>query len=114
MLLTLVLPENEHEELCGDLEETYWKLMSKHHSKTDAMMRTSWKALRCAIGMCFDNILFKTGSFKEEALRIKDFFSKLFVICSLLIFPVLYFPQGTLTLFILFVFILMFLVIMGE
>lgn len=105
ILLTRVLPENEHEELRGEIEETYWKLIRKHHSRTDAMLRTSWQALMFVRGICFDNAVFKTGTFKEEALRLKSFFGNLYVICYILLFPVLYFTQGTLTLFIFLTFI---------
>jgi hypothetical protein len=41
MLLTRVLSESEHEELRGEMEEFYWHLIEKHHSRTDAMLRTS-------------------------------------------------------------------------
>ncbi len=105
MLLTCVLPENEHEELRGDMEETYWQLIRKHQSRTDAMLRTSWQALMFVRGICFDKAVVKTGSFKEEALRLKDFFSKLYGILCLLLFPVLYFTPGALTLFIFLTFI---------
>ena len=104
MLLTRILPENEHEELRGEMEESYWELIRKHHSKTDAMLRTSWQALMFVTGICFDNAVVKTGSFKEEALRLKDFLSKLYGILCLLFFPVLYFTPKALILFILLTF----------
>ena len=98
MLLTRILPENEHEELRGEMEESYWELIRKHHSKTDAMLRTSWQALMFVTGICFDNAVVKTGSFKEEALRLKDFLSKLYGILCLLFFPILYFTPKALIL----------------
>lgn len=100
-LLTRILPENEHEELRGELKELYWHLIERHHSHTDAMLRTSWQALMFVTGICFDNIVFKTGTFQEEALRLKSFFSKLYGFCCILLLPVLYVTQGSLTLFIL-------------
>lgn len=103
-LLTRILPESEHEELRGELKELYWHLIERRHSRTDAMLRTSWQGLMFVTGICFDNIVFKTGTFQEEALRLKSFFSKLYGFCCILLFPVLYFTQWsiTLTLFILF------------
>lgn len=101
VFLTHILPENEHEELRGEMEETYRRLIRKYHSRTDAMLRTSWQALMFVTGICFDNAVVKTGSFKEEALRLKDFFMKLNGILYLLLFPVLYITPKALTLFIL-------------
>lgn len=101
VLLTRMLPENEHEELRGEMEETYWRLIKKYHSQTDALLRTSWQALMFVTGICFDNAVVKTGSFKEEALRLKDFFMKLNGILYLLLLPVLYITPKALTLFIL-------------
>lgn len=100
MLLTRILPENEHEELRGEMQETYRMLIRKYHSPTDAMLRTSWQALMFVIGICFDNTVVKTGSFKEEALRLKDFFIKLNGMLYLLLFPVLYIKSKALILFI--------------
>lgn len=105
VFLTHILPENEHEELRGEMEETYRRLIRKNHSRTDAILRISWQALTFVIGICFDNTVVKTGSFKEEALRLKDFFSRLNVIGYLLLLPVLYVTPKALTLFILFTFI---------
>lgn len=105
MLLTHVLPENEHEELRGEMREFYRQLIRKRHSRTDAMLRTSWQALMFVTGMCFDNAVGKTGSFKEEALRLKDLFSKLYGFLWFMIFPVLYLTQGSITLFIFLIFI---------
>lgn len=101
MLLTRVLPENEHEELRSETEELYRQLIRKHHSRTDATLRTSWQALMFVAGICFDNVVVKTGTFQEEALRLKSFFGKLNGFCCILLLPVLYFTQGSLTLFIL-------------
>lgn len=101
MLLTRVLPENEHEELRSETEELYRQLISKHYSRTDATLRTSWQALMFVAGICFDNAVVKTGTFQEEALRLKSFFGKLYGFCCILLLPVLYCTQGSLTLFIL-------------
>ena len=105
MLLARVLPENEHEELRGEMREFYRQLIKKRHSRTDAMLRTSWQAIMFVTGMCLDNTVGKTGSFKEEALRLKDLFSKLYKILCLMIFPVLYLTQDSITLFIFLIFI---------
>lgn len=101
ILLTRVLPENEQEELRGETEELYRQLIMKHHSRTDATLRTLWQALMFVTGICFDNVVFKTGTFQEEALRLKSFFSKLYGFCCILLLPVLYFTPRSLTLFIL-------------
>jgi len=98
MLLTRVLPENEHEELRSETEELYRQLIRKHHSRTDATLRTSWQALMFVTGICFDNAVFKTGTFQEEALRLKSFFWKLYGFSYILLLPVLYLTQGSLTL----------------
>ena len=72
--MTRVLPENEQEELRGETEELYRQLIIKHHSRTDATLRTLWQALMFVTGICFDNAVVKTGTFQEEALKIKSFF----------------------------------------
>ncbi|MBV8884687.1 MAG: hypothetical protein JO235_11920 [Chroococcidiopsidaceae cyanobacterium CP_BM_RX_35] len=101
-LLTNMLPENEHEELRGEMKELYWHLLEeKHHSRTEAMLWTSWQGLMFVTGMCFDNVVFKTGTFQEEAFRLKSFFGKLYGFCFILLFPILCFTQGSLTLLIL-------------
>lgn len=95
VLLTHMLAEDEHEELRGEMRRCYWRLLEKkRHSRTNAILRTSWRGLMYVAGAHNDNIFFKSGSFKEEALKLKDFFSKLYGISCLLIFPVLYFAQG--------------------
>lgn len=101
MLLTRVLPKNEHEELRGEMKELYWHLIRNHHSRTGAKLRTSWQALMFVTGICFDNAVVKTGTFQEEALRLKSFFGKLYGFCCIMLLPVLYLTQGSLTLFIL-------------
>lgn len=101
MLLTRILPKNEHEELRGEMKELYWHLIRNYHSPTGAKLRTSWQALMFVSGICFDNAVVKTGTFQEEALRLKSFFGKLYGFCCILLFPALYFTQGSLTLFIL-------------
>ncbi len=101
LLLTRVLPENEHEELRGEMKELYQLLIERHHSPTDAMLRTALQGLMFVTGICFDNVVFKTGTFQEEALQLKNFFGRLNGFCSLLIFPILCFNLSSPTLFIL-------------
>ena len=48
--------------------------------------------------------MIKTGSFREEVLRLQGFLNKLNGILCLLLFPVLYFTPKSLSLFILFAF----------
>ena len=93
--MTRVLPENEQEELRGETEELYRQLIIKHHSRTDATLRTLWQALMFVTGICFDNAVVKTGTFQEEALRLKSFFGNLNGFCFLLLLPGLYFTQGS-------------------
>lgn len=95
VLLTCVTPDIEHEELRGEMEESYWCLLDEQsYSRTGAILQASWAALMYVRGMHYDNIFFKTGSFEEEALKLKNFLQKSFGFLCILVFPILFFAQG--------------------
>lgn len=93
-LLKYVTPKNERDELRGEMRRSYWRLLEKkRYSRTDAILRTSWRGLMYVAGAHSDNIFFKTDSFKEEALKLKNFLERSFGFLSILVFPILYFAQ---------------------
>jgi len=100
MLLRYVSPRNEREEIRSEMVEKHIRLVRRCNSRAYATLYTALWALRFAIGIRYHHFVSAGYSFREEALRLKGFFSKLNGIFWLLLIATLCLNNGTLTLYI--------------